>query len=79
MVTRLEPARLGHDLRFPLVVLGIENVVGNALPFQHLGNPLRFIDGEGADEHGPSLGMQFLDLLHHGPELLLFRPVDDVG
>ena len=49
--------------------LGVEHVVGDALPLQQTAEDLTFFDGHGAHQHGLSLGVAALDLLHDGPVL----------
>jgi hypothetical protein len=77
---RAHPARLGHDLRFLLVVLRVEHlVVRDAALLEELGEPLRLLDGHGPDEDRPALRVELLDLLDDGVELLALRLVHDVG
>ena len=72
-------ARLGDDLRLLLVVLGVQNVMGNAVAREQPGEPLGFLDRDGAYQDRPPLRVQLLDLLEDRLELLLLRPVDLVG
>src|SRR3990172_3200632 len=69
-------ARIGDDLRFPLVVLGVEHVVGDAVTVQDAGEPLRLLDGDRPDEDRATRLVQGTDLLMDGLELLLFRAID---
>ena len=76
---RAHPARLRDDLGFLLVVLGVEDlVVGDAALLEKLGEPLRLLDRDRADEDRPPLLVELLDLLHDGVELLALGLVDDV-
>src|SRR5580704_4685579 len=43
---------LGHDGGFTLVILGVEYFVLHAHLLENAGEPLRFLDRDGADEHG---------------------------
>src|SRR5690606_14025922 len=72
-------ARLGYDFGFPVVVLGVQHLVGNAPALEHFADLLRLGDGDGAHQDGPPLLVAAGDLLHHRLELGLFRLVDDVG
>src|SRR5659263_590468 len=71
--------RLGDDLRLLLVVLGIQNVVGDAVAREQPGEPLGFLDRHGSHQYRPPLRVQLLDLLEDRVEFLLLRPVDLVG
>ena len=71
-------AGLGNDLRFALVVLGVQNVVLDSGPGQVFAQQLRLLDGDGPDQHGPARPVEFLDLLDRRIELLLLGLVDDV-
>ncbi len=87
-------ASLGDDGRLTLMVLGVEDlrllegahrVVGPTLlqlargaALEQVCQPLRVLDGDGAHEHRPSLGMHLLDLLHCRQILAVLHPVDDV-
>ncbi|OPY65435.1 MAG: hypothetical protein A4E57_03202 [Syntrophorhabdaceae bacterium PtaU1.Bin034] len=75
----LVSACLGHYFGFPFMDFRIQYMVRYPFPFQHLRKTLRLVDRKGADEHRFALRIQLLDLFHHGPELLFFRPVNDVG
>jgi len=79
MVTAPILARLGHDFRFLLVVFGIEHLVGNSLPLEHLAELFRLLDIDGADEHGAAHPVEFLDFLDHRPEFLPLRSINAVG
>ncbi|CAN4048641.1 hypothetical protein EJMLMN_EJMLMN_09525, partial [Dysosmobacter welbionis] len=58
-----ELARLGHDLRFLLMVLGVQQVVLDALPGQQAAEQLVLLNGHGTHQHGLALGVAVLDLL----------------
>ena len=45
-------AGLRHDERLALVVLGVQDFVLNAHALEDAGEPLGFLDGDGAHEHG---------------------------
>ena len=55
-----ELAGLGDDLRFLLMVLGVEHVVLDALALEHAGEQLVLLDGHGADQHRLSFVVAFL-------------------
>ena len=71
-------ARLGDNLRLFFVVLGVQQVVLDALPGQELGKKLVFLDGHGAHQHGLALFVALLDLLDDGPELSGLGLIDHV-
>ena len=60
---------LGNDLCFLLVVLGVQNVMGNAFLFQQLGEHLGLLNGDGAHQHRLTLFMTLLHLGNHCAEL----------
>ena len=62
-------AGLGHDLGFLLMVLGVEEVVGDALPGQQMAQKLVFLNGHSAHQYRLALGVALLDLGDDGPEL----------
>ena len=68
----------GHDLRLLLVVLGIENGMGNPGPRQHLAQHLGLLDRDGTDQDRLPPVIELLDLLHRGLELLPLGLVDHV-
>src|SRR5919204_952162 len=69
---------LGDDGGLALVLLGVEEVVLQAPPFEHLRKALRLLDRHGADQHRPSGPVHLHDLIDHGFELRLLGLVDDV-
>jgi hypothetical protein len=77
---RADPPRLGDDLGFLLVILGVQHlVVGHAAPLEELGQALRLLDGHRPDQDGAPLLVQLLDFPDDGVELLALGLVDDVG
>ena len=70
---------LGDDLGFALVLLGVEDVVFDAVPAQEAGEPLGLFDGNRADEDRLAALVAVLDLFDDGGKLFFLRPVDDVG
>ena len=71
-------ARFGHDLRFELVLLGVEDVVLDAAQLEHAAQQLRDLDRSGTHQHGASLADEAHDLFDHGVVLLAFGLVDEV-
>src|SRR5579859_1197464 len=80
----------GNDARFALMLLGVEDLMGDACLFQKLGDGFGFFDGDGADEHGltalvivaDAAGERIVfleDAVDHRFELLFFCTVDDVA
>ena len=69
---------LRHDERFALVILGVQHLVLDAHFLQQAGQPLRFLDRDGAHQHRLALFLEFLDLLGGVAELLFLGAVDDV-
>ena len=60
------------------MVLGVQQVVLDALPGQELGEELVLLDGHGAHQHGLALGVALLNLGDDGPELPGLGLVDHV-
>ena len=71
-------AGLGHDLRFLLVILGVEDGMGDAPLFQQAGEVLALFDGNGAHQDGLALLMAGHDLVNNGPVLAGFVLIDHV-
>ncbi|MCG3775497.1 MAG: hypothetical protein JW395_2337 [Nitrospira sp.] len=71
-------ASLGDDLSFPLVLLRIEDVVLHAGPAQVAGKPLRFFDGNRADQDWLASLVAFLDVFDDRGKLFFLGPVDDI-
>ena len=67
---------LGHDLRLFFVLLGVQNLVLDALPFQQLAQVFRFFDGDGAHQNRLAPVVAVLDVLHHGLEFFRLGLVD---
>ena len=76
---RPQPARLGHDLRLLLVVLGVQHVVLDARPGEHFAHHFRDLDGHRAHQHRLALLVAGPDLLHHRVILALLGLVHQVG
>ena len=70
---------LGDDLGFPLVELGVQHDVPDALPLQDLGEALRLFDRGGAHQHRLLLLVQLLNLVGDGEVFFFLGAVDDVG
>src|SRR5579884_2380579 len=68
---RPRPAGLGDDLGLLLVVLGVEDLVGDPPPAEHRGEHLALLDGPGSDEDGAPLPVPPLDLVDDRLELRL--------
>ena len=71
-------ARLGDDLRFLLVVLGVEDDVLDAAQLEQLGQPLRLFDRDRADEDRPPLLLLLDDVGDDRLVFLLLGAVDGV-
>ena len=71
-------ACLRNDFRFLLVMLGIQYRMGDACPFQHLTQHLRFFDGDGTHENRLSLFIKLRDLFRNRFELLPFSLIDRI-
>jgi hypothetical protein len=70
---------VGHDVRFALVLLGVEHLVIQAMLLgQPLAEGLAFLDAGGAHEHGSTRLGHFLDLVHDGVPLRLLGEEDQV-
>ncbi|GIX27593.1 MAG: hypothetical protein KatS3mg123_1474 [Burkholderiales bacterium] len=67
----LGPPRLGHDLRLPGVLLGVEHLVGHALLLEQSREELVVLDGGGAHQHRLSPGVAVLDVVD---DRLVFLP-----
>ena len=59
-------AGLGDDLRLFFVLLGVQHLVLDAFPFQHLAQVFGFFDGGGAHQDRLAPMVAVLDLLHRG-------------
>ena len=69
-------AGLGHYGRFPLMLLGIEDLVRNPLPVEHVAEQLRLVDVGGADEDGLSGTVPAFNLADDGAVLRLLVAID---
>ena len=72
-------ARLRDDLGFFFMVLGVQDVVRDALALEHLRKKLGFFNGDRADQNRLALGVAFLDLRDDGTVFARLGLVDDVG
>jgi hypothetical protein len=72
-------AGLGDDRRFLLVELGVEHLVLDAAPIEHLGEHLALLNTGRTDEHRPALVGHLDDLVNEGVELGVLISVNDVG
>jgi len=75
------PARLaglGHDFGFFFVVLGVQDVMGNAGFFEQAREEFRLFDGHRTDENGLAFFVKFLDVSGDGREFLVLRLVDQI-
>jgi hypothetical protein len=70
--------RLGDDLRLALVILGVEDLMGNAALLEEPREMLGDLDGHRAHQHRLALGVTLGDLVGHRLELLPRRLVDDI-
>ena len=71
-------AGLRDDLGFFFVVLGVQNVVGNALALEHLRQKLRLFNRDRADQHWLALFVAFLDLPDDRAVFAGFGLIDDI-
>ena len=64
------------------MILGVQDIVQDALLLEDIGQLLRLLNGNGANQHRLALGMTLLDLSDDSPQLALdvfihhIRPVD---
>ena len=72
-------ARLGDDLGFLRVILGVQDDVLDAAQLQQLRQPLGLLDRDGADEHRPALLLLLDDVGDDRFVLFLLGAVDRVG
>ena len=72
------PARLGDDRGLPLVLLGVEHVVGDASLLEQAREALRLLYRNRADEHRAALLHRLRDLVDNCVELRLLGLVDHV-
>ncbi len=76
---RPHPARLGNDRCLPLVVLGVEHLVGDALLAQQVAQMLGLLDRDRAHQHRLARLVAAGDVLDHGGELASLGHVHQVG
>ncbi len=69
---------LGDDPGLLLVELGVEDLVLDPAPAEHLAEDLGLLDGDRADEDGAARLGHLLDLVDHGIELAVLVPEDEV-
>jgi hypothetical protein len=74
-----EPAGLGDDVGLALVVLGVEDLGLDPPLLQQAVDPLRLLDGDGADQHRLAAVVALGDLVDQGLELGLLALVDHVA
>ena len=79
MVTAAFCPAWGDDFRFHFVLLGVEDVVLDAMLLQNLAQRFGFLDGNRSHQHGPADFVEFPDLFQNRIELFFFRAVNDVG
>ena len=75
----MEPARLGHDQGLPGVLLGVQDLVGDAPALEHAGEHLGLLHRGRAHQDGLAPLVALDDVLHHRLELGLLALVDEVG
>ena len=71
-------ARLGYDLGFLLMVLGVQDAVGDALPLQKLTQDFALFNGNGTHQHWLTLFVARFHLPDDGAELARFGLVHHV-
>ena len=69
-------ARILDDLGLALVLLGVQDVVGNAVARQNIGEHFRRLDGHSSDEHRLTALVAFLDVFRDRFELPVARLED---
>ena len=76
---RTGSARLRHDLRLALVELGVEHVVLDAAPLEHLRQHLADLDADRPHKHRPAQFVLGDDLVHDRVPFAALRTEDEVG
>jgi hypothetical protein len=71
-------AGLRYDVGLALMVFRVQHLVFHAHPLQNPGQPLRFFNGNRADQDRLPLFVSLFDLFRRVPELLLLGPVHHV-
>ena len=79
IVTAPERPGLGDDRRFLLVELGVEHLVLDAAPLEHLGEDFALLDARRADQHRPTGFGHLDDLVDQRVELGVLGPEHEVG
>ena len=69
---------LGDDLRFQLVLFGVQYVMFDAAQLEHAAQKFRYFDRGGTHEHRTALFDEFDDLLDHGVVFLALGLVNQV-
>ena len=72
-------ARLRDDLGFFFMVLGVQDVVRDALALEHLRKKLGFFNGDRADQNRLALGVAFLDLGDDGTVFACLGLINNIG
>ena len=70
---------LGDDGGLHLVVLGVQDLMGNFFLFEQLGKFFGIFDGNRANENGLAASVTIFDLFDNRLNLLPLRPVDHIG
>ncbi len=70
---------LGDNLRFALMMLGIEDIVRDAPLFKHLGQRFGLFDGDRAHQNGLPRLMTLNDILNGRFEFFHLTFIDDIG
>jgi hypothetical protein len=70
---------LGHDFGFLFMLLGVEDVVLYPALFQHCGEQLALLYGNGAHQHRLALFVAGDDLVDDGSVLAIFVFINNVG
>ncbi len=78
MVTRLQAAGLGDDMRLLLVEAGVQHLVLHLRLLEIVGEQFRFLDRDGADQDRLAGVLLFLDRLDDGGELVVHILVEFV-
>ena len=71
-----QPSGLGDDVRFLLVIAGVEHVVIDASLLEQFGQVFGFLDRDRADQYGLPRLLAFLDLHQDGVVFLVRRAVN---
>ncbi|OPZ61410.1 MAG: hypothetical protein BWY88_00243 [Synergistetes bacterium ADurb.Bin520] len=74
-----EAPRLGHDLGFFFVELGVQHLMGDLAGLEELTHHFGVLDGGGAHQHRLPFGVTLSHLVRHSGELLPLGAVDQIG